>query len=57
MSRKVPWKMIIETITVTAFQQQTRILGCEETGRAICVDPGDDTEEIAGALRSHGLDL
>jgi len=49
--------MIIETITVTAFQQQTRILGCEETRRAICVDPGDDAEKIAGALERHGLDL
>jgi len=49
--------MIIETITVTAFQQQTRILGCERTRRAVCIDPGDDTAEIAGALRSHGLDL
>ena len=57
MSRKVLRKMIIETITVTAFQQQTRILGCEETGRAVCVDPGNDTEGIAGTLRRHGLDL
>ena len=49
--------MIIETITVTAFQQQTRLLGCEQTRRAICVDPGDDAEIIAGALERHGLDL
>jgi glyoxylase-like metal-dependent hydrolase (beta-lactamase superfamily II) len=49
--------MIIETITVTAFQQQTRILGCERTRRAVCVDPGDDAEQIVGALERHGLDL
>jgi glyoxylase-like metal-dependent hydrolase (beta-lactamase superfamily II) len=49
--------MIIETITVTAFQQQTRLLGCEQTRRAVCVDPGDDSAEIDGALRRHGLDL
>ena len=49
--------MIIETLTVTAFKQQTRILGCEETRRAICVDPGDDAELIVDALRRHGLDL
>ncbi|HZH33070.1 MAG TPA: MBL fold metallo-hydrolase [Pyrinomonadaceae bacterium] len=49
--------MIIETITVTAFQQQARILGCEQTRRAICVDPGDDADEIAAALERHGLDL
>jgi glyoxylase-like metal-dependent hydrolase (beta-lactamase superfamily II) len=49
--------MIIETITVTAFQQQSRILGCEETRRAVCVDPGDDAERIVAALERHDLDL
>lgn len=49
--------MIIEEITVTAFQQHTRILGCEQTRRAICVDPGDDAQEIAAAIDKHGLEL
>jgi glyoxylase-like metal-dependent hydrolase (beta-lactamase superfamily II) len=49
--------MISETITVTAFQQQSRILGCEETRRAVCVDPGDDAERIVAALERHDLDL
>lgn len=50
-------KMIIEEITVTAFQQHTRVLGCEETRRAICIDPGDDSEEIVRAIDKHGLEL
>lgn len=29
--------MIIEQITLTAFQQHTRVLGCEETRRAVGV--------------------
>src|SRR5256885_9763754 len=49
--------MIIEEITVTAFQQHTRVVGCEETGRAICIDPGDEAERIAAALDEHGLEL
>lgn len=49
--------MILETITVTAFQQQTRILGCERTRRAICIDPGDDAERIVAAIDQHGLEL
>ena len=49
--------MIIEEITVTAFQQHTRVLGCEETRRAICIDPGDDSEEIVRAIDKHGLEL
>ena len=49
--------MIIERITVTAFQQHTRVLGCERTRKCVCVDPGDDTEEIAGAIERRGLEL
>jgi len=49
--------MIIEEITVTAFQQHTRVLGCEQTRRAICIDPGDDSAEIVAAIDKHGFDL
>lgn len=49
--------MIIETVTVTAFQQHTRILGCETTRRALCIDPGDDSEEIVQAIDRQGLEL
>ncbi|HVQ38016.1 MAG TPA: MBL fold metallo-hydrolase [Pyrinomonadaceae bacterium] len=49
--------MIIEEVTVTAFQQHTRILGCEKTRLAICIDPGDDSDEIVRAIDRHGLEL
>ncbi|PWT88810.1 MAG: hypothetical protein C5B55_12485 [Blastocatellia bacterium] len=49
--------MIIKEITVTAFQQHTRILGCEKTRKAICVDPGDDSEEIDQSIEDLDLDL
>ena len=49
--------MIIEEITVTAFQQHTRVVGCEETRQAICIDPGDDSEEIVRAIDKHGFEL
>jgi hydroxyacylglutathione hydrolase len=49
--------MIIEELTVTAFQQQTRILGCEKTKQAICVDPGDESERIVEAIDKHGFVL
>ena len=45
--------MIIEEITVTAFQQHTRILGCEQTKRAMCIDPGDDSKTIIEAIDKH----
>jgi glyoxylase-like metal-dependent hydrolase (beta-lactamase superfamily II) len=49
--------MIIEEITVTAFQQHTRVLGCEKTRLAICIDPGNDSEEIVRAIDKHGFEL
>jgi hydroxyacylglutathione hydrolase len=49
--------MIIETFVTTAFQQNTRVLACEETRRAVCVDPGGDADSIADFLRKNDLQL
>lgn len=49
--------MLIEEITVTAFQQHTRIVACEDTKQAICIDPGDEAERIVETLERHGLTL
>ncbi len=49
--------MIIEELTVTAFQQHTRVVGCERTRLAICIDPGDDSESIVEAIDRHGFTL
>lgn len=49
--------MIIQEITVTAFQQHTRIVGCEKTRRAICIDPGDEAERISDAIDTLKLEL
>jgi glyoxylase-like metal-dependent hydrolase (beta-lactamase superfamily II) len=49
--------MIIEELTVTAFQQHTRIVACETTKQAICIDPGDEAERIVEILERHGLKL
>lgn len=49
--------MIIEQLTVTAFQQHTRIVACETTRQAICIDPGDEAERIVETLERHNLKL
>ena len=49
--------MLIEQITVTAFQQHTRIVGCEQTRQAICIDPGDDSDAIVEKIDRLGLNL
>ena len=49
--------MIIEEITVTAFQQHTRVVACENTRLAICIDPGDEADRIIAVLDKHALEL
>jgi hydroxyacylglutathione hydrolase len=49
--------MIVETFVQTAFQQNTRIVACEETREAICIDPGEPSDEVASYLRDNDLSL
>ncbi|MBA3784936.1 MAG: MBL fold metallo-hydrolase [Acidobacteria bacterium] len=49
--------MIIETFITTPFQQNTRVLACEETRRAVCIDPGDSANTIAEFINANNLDL
>ena len=49
--------MIIEELTLTAFEQHTRVVGCEKSRRAICIDPGDDSNEIVEAIDKHSFEL
>lgn len=49
--------MIIETFTITPFQQNTRLVACEETGKAICIDPGEKSDEIVDFIRENNLHL
>lgn len=49
--------MIIETFITSPFQQNTRVLACEKTRRAVCVDPGGAAETIAGFINRNNLEL
>jgi glyoxylase-like metal-dependent hydrolase (beta-lactamase superfamily II) len=49
--------MIIETFITTPFEQNTRILACEQTLKAVCVDIGDSANEIANFINQNNLDL
>ena len=49
--------MIIETFVLTAFQQNTRVVACDETRKAICIDPGEQSDELVEYIRTCGLDL
>ena len=47
--------MIIETFQVGPIECNCTILGNEETGEAIIIDPGDDPEAILARLEKHKL--
>lgn len=49
--------MIIETFVLTPFQQNTRVVACEETRKAICIDPGERSNELVGFINDSGLEL
>ena len=49
--------MIVNEFVQTAFQQNTRIVSCENTGEAICIDPGEESPEVLRHLNENGLSL
>lgn len=49
--------MIIETFTITPFQQNTRVVACEQTGKAICIDPGEKSDEIVDFIKENNFRL
>jgi len=49
--------MIIEKFVLTPFQQNTRVVACPETRRAICIDPGEASNELEDFLRENDYEL
>lgn len=49
--------MHIETFVLTPFQQNTRVISCDQTKRAICIDPGEPSPEVVNYIRDNDLDL
>jgi len=49
--------MQIGTFVQTPFQQNTRVVSCSTTNRAICIDPGEASGEVNDYIRDNGLRL
>lgn len=49
--------MQIETFVLTPFQQNTRIVSCETTRQAICIDPGEQSDELVAYVKDNDLEL
>jgi hydroxyacylglutathione hydrolase len=47
----------IKTFPLTAYQQNTRVVFCDETKEAMCIDPAAESELLVGFLRDNGLNL
>lgn len=45
----------VETIPVTEFAQNARVLWCSETKECVVVDPGGDSEEIIDRIEKLGV--
>lgn len=49
--------MLIKTFVLTPFQQNTRVVACEETRKAICIDPGERSDELVDFINDSNLKL
>lgn len=49
--------MIVQRFVLTPFQQNTRVVACESTRRAVCIDPGEESAELVDYLHSEKLEL
>lgn len=49
--------MLIKTFVLTPFQQNTRVVACEETRKAICIDPGERSDELVDFIKDNDLEL
>lgn len=47
--------MLIKTFPVGQLQCNCTILGCEDSGEAIVIDPGDEFKKITAVLKAHSL--
>jgi hydroxyacylglutathione hydrolase len=49
--------MLIQQFVLTPFQQNTRVVACEKTRRAICIDPGEESDELKAFIGENGLQV
>lgn len=49
--------MILEVRAAPPFYKNGFVIGCERTREAIVIDPGDEIDEVLGAVRDHDLQV
>jgi hydroxyacylglutathione hydrolase len=49
--------MIVQRFVITPFQQNTRVVVCESTRKAVCIDPGEEAAELVSFIDDQQLEL
>ena len=49
--------MIVQRFVITPFQQNTRVVVCDRTRKAICIDPGEESAELENFITDQQLEL
>ena len=49
--------MIIEVRAAPPFHKNGFVIGCSRTREAVIIDPGDEIDELLGAVRDHDLEV
>jgi len=49
--------MILETRAVAPFYKNGFVVGCERTRAAVLIDPGDEVDELLGAVRDADVEV
>jgi len=49
--------MILEVRAEPPFHKNGFVVGCSRTREAVIIDPGDEVDELLGAVRDHNLDV
>ena len=49
--------MIVKQFVLTAFQQNTRVVACDRTRKAMCIDPGEQSDKLEAYIRDNDLEL
>jgi glyoxylase-like metal-dependent hydrolase (beta-lactamase superfamily II) len=55
MSEQAVNEVIVHGIVVGSFQENCWVIGNRRTGEAICVDPGDEPDEVLAMARDMGV--
>ncbi len=49
--------MLVQKFPLTTFQQNTRVVVCEKTATAICIDPAEKSQDVINFIKDNNYNL